>query len=142
MTTFKGPTSFPLPVVFCVLTLVARLISLLGLLGGAALFALTLNCGALTALSIGGIDSASCVEKTESRRWRSPVEPTPMRTWASRVLSWLVFSRRRAFWVAARCVGEGGRGAGFIAWATCRGIVGMLTDDTTGSASMKMREYV
>ena len=72
MTTFKGPTSFPLPdwlpVVFCVLTLVARLISLLGLLGGAALFALTLNCGALTALSIGGIDSASCVEKTESRR--------------------------------------------------------------------------
>ena len=34
--------------------------------------------------------------------------------------------------VAARAFGDGGRGAGFMAWATAKGIVGTLTEDTTG----------
>ena len=52
---------------------------------------------------------------------------------ASRVESWFVFSHRIiARWVVARAVGDGGRGAGFIAWATARGIVGTLTEDATG----------
>jgi len=34
--------------------------------------------------------------------------------------------------VASRAVGDGGRGAGFIACATIKGMVGMLHDDTTG----------
>lgn len=34
--------------------------------------------------------------------------------------------------MAARAKGEGGRGDGFIAWATVKGIVGMLLEDTTG----------
>lgn len=58
---------------------------------------------------------------------------SPMRMRASRVESWLGFSRRSAFCVAARAVGEGGLGAGFIACATVSGMVGMLTEDTTGS---------
>lgn len=53
-------------------------------------------------------------------------------TCASRLESWFGFSRLRAFWVAARCEGEGGRGAGFMAWATVSGMVGMLHDETTG----------
>jgi hypothetical protein len=57
----------------------------------------------------------------------------PMRTRASRDESWLGFSRRSAFCIAARAVGDGGLGAGFIACATVSGIVGMLTEDTTGS---------
>ena len=35
--------------------------------------------------------------------------------------------------MAARAEGEGGRGAGFIACATVKGIVGILQDDTTGA---------
>jgi hypothetical protein len=58
---------------------------------------------------------------------------SPMRMRASRVESWLGFSRRSAFCVAARAVGEGGLGPGFIACATVSGMVGMLTEDTTGS---------
>ena len=58
---------------------------------------------------------------------------SPMRMRASRVESWLGFSRRSAFCVAARAVGDGGLGAGFIACATVSGMVGMLTEDTTGS---------
>jgi hypothetical protein len=58
---------------------------------------------------------------------------SPIRTRASRLESWLGFSRRRAFCVASRAVGDGGRGAGFMACATVRGIVGILHDDITGS---------
>jgi hypothetical protein len=54
---------------------------------------------------------------------------------ASRLDSWLGLSRRRAFCVASRAVGDGGRGDGFIACATIRGIVGILQDDMTGSTS-------
>lgn len=76
-------------------------------------------------------------EKKVSTRVRSSFEVTEnpfiIRTLASRVDSWLGFSRRRAFCVAARAVGEGGRGAGFMAWATMRGIVGILQEETTGS---------
>ena len=60
-----------------------------------------------------------------------------MRIRASRVESWFGFSRRNAFCVAARAVGEGGLGAGFIACATVSGMVGILTEDTTGSVSKK-----
>ena len=35
---------------------------------------------------------------------------------------------------ASRCVGEGGRGAGFIACATVSGMVGRLADEMTGPA--------
>jgi hypothetical protein len=56
----------------------------------------------------------------------------PISTRASRLESWLGFSRRIAFCVAARWVGDGGRGAGFIACATTRGMVEMFTDDMTG----------
>jgi hypothetical protein len=44
-----------------------------------------------------------------------------------------------ARWVAARAVGDGGRGAGFIAWATARGIVGTLTEDTTGPVGARVK---
>ncbi len=54
-----------------------------------------------------------------------------MSTLASRVdrppASW-----REALWAAAIAVGEGGRGAGFMACATIKGIVGMLQDEITG----------
>ena len=62
----------------------------------------------------------------------SPLLGKPINTRASRLESWLGFSRRRAFCVASRAPGDGGRGAGFIVWATARGIVGMLQDETTG----------
>ena len=62
---------------------------------------------------------------------------SPMRMRASRVDSWFGFSRRRAFCVAARWVGDGGRGAGFMVCATARGIVGMLQDEITGSAKIR-----
>jgi hypothetical protein len=39
--------------------------------------------------------------------------------------------------VAARAVGDGGRGAGFMACATAKGIVGTFTEDTTGSARVR-----
>lgn len=58
---------------------------------------------------------------------------SPIKICASRVDNWFGSPRRRAFCVAARAVGEGGRGAGFIACATVRGIVGILHEDTTGS---------
>ena len=57
----------------------------------------------------------------------------PIKISASRVESWFVFSRLIARCVAALAPGDGGRGAGFIAWATARGMVGTLTEDTTGS---------
>jgi len=60
-------------------------------------------------------------------------EGSPIRMRASRLDSWLGFSRRSAFCVASRAVGDGGRGEGFIACATIRGIVGILQDDMTGS---------
>jgi hypothetical protein len=53
-----------------------------------------------------------------------------------------VFSRRVARWVAARAVGDGGRGAGFMAWATARGMVGTLTEDTTGPVSADIKNGV
>jgi hypothetical protein len=81
------------------------------------------------------------VVKKESSRVRSSfggvsafTKPVSMSTRASRVDGWSVFSRLIARCVAARAVGEGGRGAGFIACATIKGMVGILTDDTTGSA--------
>ena len=52
----------------------------------------------------------------------------------------LVFSRRRALCVAARAEGDGGRGAGFIAWATTKGIVGILHEDITGSRRLVTSE--
>jgi hypothetical protein len=58
----------------------------------------------------------------------------PIKISASRVDSWFVFSRLIARCVAALACGDGGRGAGFIACATDRGIVGTLTEDTTGPA--------
>lgn len=66
----------------------------------------------------------------------APLPPfgNPMRTRASRLESWWGFSRRSAFWVASLAPGDGGRGAGFIAWATMSGIVGILHEDTTGPA--------
>lgn len=39
--------------------------------------------------------------------------------------------------MASRAVGEGGRGAGFMAWATVKGMVGILLDETTGSSKEK-----
>jgi hypothetical protein len=60
-------------------------------------------------------------------------EIPPIKISASRVESWFVFSRLIARCVAALAPGDGGRGAGFIAWATARGMVGTLTEDTTGS---------
>ncbi len=88
-------------------------------------------------------DSGSFVEtvsfvKKDSSLARSPFGSLlgiPMRsTCASRLDSWCGFSLRMAFCVASRAVGEGGRGAGFIACATVKGMVGILHDDITGSA--------
>jgi hypothetical protein len=39
--------------------------------------------------------------------------------------------------VAARAVGDGGRGAGFMACATANGMVGTFTEDTTGPACLR-----
>ena len=87
-------------------------------------------------------DSGSLVEtvsfvKNDSSLVRSPfwfLLGIPMRsTCASRLDSWFGFSLRSAFCVASRAVGEGGRGAGFIACATVKGMVGMLHEDMTGS---------
>lgn len=39
--------------------------------------------------------------------------------------------------MASRAVGDGGRGAGFMACATTRGIVGILHDEMTGSTERK-----
>lgn len=91
------------------------------------------------------IDSTA-VESIEFRRlWERRVELSsvpppsegegnPMRMRASRLESWFGFSRLYDFWVAARCVGEGGLGAGFMACATVSGMVGMLQDETTAPA--------
>lgn len=89
--------------------------------------------------------------KIESTRSRLPPLSCPLlggvvgamliRISASRVESWFVFSRRIARWVAARAVGDGGRGAGFIAWATDRGIVGTLTEDTTGPVCTRIESH-
>lgn len=89
----------------------------------------------------GALLSGSIGSKNVSKRplssfgCNTPVSDagSPMSTRASLLESWLGFSLRRAFCVAARAEGEGGRGAGFIACATVRGIVGILQDDTTGS---------
>ena len=89
----------------------------------------------------GGLEEATLFVKKESRRARSPspfvvglsLPAMPMRICASLLDNWFGLSRRWARWVAALAVGEGGRGEGFIACATGRGIVGMLLDDTTGS---------
>jgi hypothetical protein len=69
------------------------------------------------------------------------VGPKLIKISASRVESWFVFSRRIARWVAARAVGDGGRGAGFIACATDRGIVGTLTEDTTGPVCTRIESH-
>jgi hypothetical protein len=81
--------------------------------------------------------TASSSLKKDSTRRRPPDEGAggmPIKISASRVDSWFVFSRLMARCVAARAFGDGGRGAGFIAWATARGMVGTLTEDTTGPA--------
>ena len=77
---------------------------------------------------------AALLEK-ESNPARSSLTSVALRpkTRVSRVDSCSVFSRRSALCVAARAEGEGGRGAGFMACATTRGIVGILQEDTTGS---------
>ncbi len=86
------------------------------------------------------IETASFVKNDSSLVRSPPFDPFSLlgipkrRTWASRWESCSGFSLRRAFCVASRAVGEGGRGAGFIACATVRGIVGMLHEDMTGSA--------
>lgn len=65
---------------------------------------------------------------------RSSEDGRPMRIQASPLDSWFGFSLLKAFCVASRAVGEGGRGAGFTAWATSNVIVAIiLTDDMTGS---------
>jgi hypothetical protein len=84
--------------------------------------------------------SMASVVKNESNRARSSfgpslvAKPVSMRTRASRVDGWSVFSRLIARCVAARAVGDGGRGAGFMACATIKGMVGILHEETTGSA--------
>jgi hypothetical protein len=78
------------------------------------------------------IENVGSMRRSGSTTLPASGEGSPMRIRASRFESWLGFSRRIAFWVASRAVGEGGRGAGFIACATLRGIVGMLHDETTG----------
>ena len=83
--------------------------------------------------------SLSCPSST---RVALSEDGSPMRMRASRVESWLGFSRRSAFCVAARAVGEGGLGAGFIACATVSGIVGMLTEDTTGSVKAYVHDGI
>lgn len=37
--------------------------------------------------------------------------------------------------MAARAAGDGGRGTGFMAWATTSGMVGILHEEITGSRS-------
>lgn len=90
-----------------------------------------------TPADIGSLLATASLLKNDSRRalssLPSALDGRPIRIRASRLDSWLGFSRRRAFWVASRAVGDGGRGAGFIACATIRGMVGMLHDEMTGS---------
>ena len=47
-----------------------------------------------------------------------------------------------ALWVAARELGEGGRGGGFIACATSNGIVGTVAVELTASAKQPQRQLV
>jgi hypothetical protein len=83
--------------------------------------------------------AAASSEKNDSnlRRSLSFSSPdgagSPISTRASRLDNLSGFSRSRAFCIASRAVGDGGRGAGFMACATISGIVGMLHDDITGS---------
>src|SRR5258706_10994061 len=63
---------------------------------------------------------------------RVPSPSTPIRTRASRGESSIGAPARMARCTASRCVGEGGRGAGFIACAMVSGMVGTLADEMTG----------
>lgn len=49
---------------------------------------------------------------------------------------------RLAFWTLTAEVGEGGRGGGFIDWATDSGMVLMLLEDVTGAARHGERDSV
>jgi hypothetical protein len=93
---------------------------------------------------LGGTAGAGASSRNDDGRRRSSMGTAtgcpflswpgmPMRICASRVESWFGLSRRVARCVASRAAGDGGRGAGFIVCATCSGIVGMFTDEITGS---------